>query len=104
MCSSLMSSLSLLTFGFPFPGCEWIAVPGELRGYRQAHELYGKLPWAKLFEPVIRLARDGFPLPPYLGKVLHILKQPIEGSHLWYLLLVFSLFTTNTTHSSSITY
>ncbi|XP_048875335.1 glutathione hydrolase 5 proenzyme-like isoform X2 [Brienomyrus brachyistius] len=63
-------------------GSEWIAVPGEIRGYKRAHDLYGKLPWAKLFEPVIRLAREGFPLPPYLGKVLHILKQLIEGSHL----------------------
>ncbi|XP_023664354.2 glutathione hydrolase 5 proenzyme isoform X1 [Paramormyrops kingsleyae] len=63
-------------------GSEWIAVPGEIRGYKQAHDLYGKLPWAKLFEPAIRLARHGFPLPNYLGIFLHMLKQPIEGSHL----------------------
>ncbi|XP_041742937.1 glutathione hydrolase 5 proenzyme [Coregonus clupeaformis] len=53
-------------------GSQWIGVPGELRGYEVVHRLYGKLPWAKLFEPTIRLAREGFPLPPFLGYLLNI--------------------------------
>uniref|UniRef100_A0A4W5M6P7 Gamma-glutamyltransferase 5a n=1 Tax=Hucho hucho TaxID=62062 RepID=A0A4W5M6P7_9TELE len=52
-------------------GSQWIGVPGELRGYEAVHRQYGKLPWAKLFEPTIRLAREGFPLPPYLGRLLN---------------------------------
>uniref|UniRef100_A0A673W7A1 Gamma-glutamyltransferase 5 n=1 Tax=Salmo trutta TaxID=8032 RepID=A0A673W7A1_SALTR len=52
-------------------GSQWIGVPGELRGYEVVHRQYGKLPWAKLFEPTIRLAREGFPLPPYLGRLLN---------------------------------
>ncbi|XP_034997719.2 glutathione hydrolase 5 proenzyme [Hippoglossus stenolepis] len=68
----------------PSTGSQWIGVPGELRGYEAIHKKYGKLPWAKLFEPTIRLAREGFPLPQYLGKLLNIplVKHIVENSSL----------------------
>ncbi|KAL3136319.1 hypothetical protein ABBQ38_005583 [Trebouxia sp. C0009 RCD-2024] len=44
-----------------------IAIPLELKGLWLAHQRHGSLPWADLVTPVIPLARDGFPLHPYLA-------------------------------------
>ncbi|XP_042365521.1 glutathione hydrolase 5 proenzyme [Plectropomus leopardus] len=65
-------------------GSQWIGVPGELRGYEAVHREYGKLPWAKLFEPTIKLAREGIPMPVFLGKLLKykMVKDHVENSSL----------------------
>lgn len=39
-----------------------VGVPGLLRMMELAHQRQGRLPWARLFEPVIRLAESGFPV------------------------------------------
>ncbi|KAG5281339.1 hypothetical protein AALO_G00070170 [Alosa alosa] len=59
----------------PMSGTDWIGVPGEIRGYAEAHRLYGRLPWASLFEPTIKMAREGFPLPYVLGRFLVVLDK-----------------------------
>ncbi|XP_023262219.1 glutathione hydrolase 5 proenzyme [Seriola lalandi dorsalis] len=71
-------------------GSQWIGVPGELRGYEAVHKQYGKLPWAKLFEPTIELAREGIPLPAFLGSLLKnsIVKPSVEKSSLCSLQIV----------------
>ncbi|SEL21281.1 gamma-glutamyltranspeptidase / glutathione hydrolase [Roseateles sp. YR242] len=44
-----------------------VGVPGTLRLLELAHRRYGRLPWARLFEPAIRLAADGFVVGPRLS-------------------------------------
>jgi gamma-glutamyltranspeptidase/glutathione hydrolase len=47
-----------------------IGVPGVLAALKLAHDKYGKLPWADLFQPAIALARDGFAVSPRLAGLL----------------------------------
>ena len=47
-----------------------IGVPGNIAVAKRAHDANGALPWATLFEPAIRLAREGFLLNPRLNKSL----------------------------------
>jgi gamma-glutamyltranspeptidase/glutathione hydrolase len=35
-------------------------VPSSLKGYEALHKAYGKLPWARVLQPAIELAEDGF--------------------------------------------
>ncbi|MEG3165855.1 gamma-glutamyltransferase [Sphingomonas sp. PB2P19] len=48
------------------PGGRSVGVPGALRGMAMAHRAGGKLPWARLFQPAIRLAKGGFQVTPRL--------------------------------------
>jgi gamma-glutamyltranspeptidase/glutathione hydrolase len=52
------------------PGGRSVGVPGTLRAMAVAHKRSGKLPWAKLFAPAIKLARDGFEVTPRLNTTL----------------------------------
>lgn len=51
-----------------------VAVPGVVRMLEQAHRKQGKLPWARLFEPAIRLAEGGFAVSPRLNRLLGVEK------------------------------
>ena len=47
-----------------------VGVPGNIALAAQAFERHGTLDWATLFEPAIRLARDGFEVNPRLNSML----------------------------------
>ena len=44
-----------------------VGVPGTLRLLELAHRRFGRLPWARLFEPAIALAEHGFAVSPRLS-------------------------------------
>lgn len=58
----------------PFPqaqiGGRSVGTPGVLRALEMAHRQHGRLPWATLFEPAIKLAEQGFAISPRLHSLL----------------------------------
>ncbi len=47
-----------------------VGVPGTVRLLEEAHKRWGKLPWAEVFAPAIRLAEEGFAISPRLNGLL----------------------------------
>lgn len=68
--------LFLQADGKPMPftqaqiGGRSVGTPGVLRALELAHQKHGRLPWAQLFEPAIRLAEQGFPISPRLHQLI----------------------------------
>ncbi|WP_439820079.1 gamma-glutamyltransferase [Pseudomonas sp. HLG18] len=58
----------------PFPqaqiGGRSVGTPGVMRALELAHKKHGRLPWATLFEPAIKLAEQGFAISPRLHSLL----------------------------------
>jgi gamma-glutamyltranspeptidase/glutathione hydrolase len=52
------------------PGGLSVGVPGVVAMLEMAHARYGKLPWARLFQPAIQLAENGFPVGPKLARTI----------------------------------
>ncbi|MFS8008047.1 putative glutathione gamma-glutamate hydrolase, Gamma-glutamyltransferase [Helianthus anomalus] len=50
-----------------YTGALAVGVPSEIAGLREAWLEHGRLPWKTLFQPAIRLAKDGFIVAPYLA-------------------------------------
>jgi gamma-glutamyltranspeptidase/glutathione hydrolase len=47
-----------------------VGVPGTVRLLEAAHRRWGRLPWAQVFQPAIRLAEEGFSISPRLNGLL----------------------------------
>ena len=52
-------------------GHKVVGVPGTVRGLELAHRQFGKLPWPRLVEPAVRLAKEGFTLGAPLAAALN---------------------------------
>ena len=59
-----------LPFDAALDGGLSVGTPGLLRLLEAVHREHGRLPWARLFEPAIRLAERGFPLSPRLAAAI----------------------------------
>ena len=69
-CSWMPAASPAIPIRNAIPGGLSVGIPGVVRMLALAHKKYGKLPWAKLFEPAIKLAEDGFPVGPKLARTI----------------------------------
>ncbi|TFV98604.1 gamma-glutamyltransferase [Oxalobacteraceae bacterium OM1] len=64
-----------------------VGAPGVLRMLEMAHKQYGKLPWASLFQPAIKLAEEGFAVSPRLASLLkteqYLKKDPAAAAYFY---------------------
>ncbi|MBF5006108.1 gamma-glutamyltransferase [Diaphorobacter caeni] len=62
-----------------------VGVPGAVRMLELAHKEHGKLPWARLFEPAIDLAENGFKVSARLNTLLsnekHLANDPVARAY-----------------------
>jgi gamma-glutamyltranspeptidase / glutathione hydrolase len=68
-------------------GAASVAVPGTVAGLETAHRRFGTVPWPRLLEPAIELARSGFELTrpqAYLHAILDIILRHTEDGRAIY--------------------
>ncbi len=68
-------------------GGRTVGVPGTLRMLEMAHRQHGRLPWAQLFAPAIRLAQNGFAISPRMSSLVaadkHLHKDPVAAAYFY---------------------
>jgi gamma-glutamyltranspeptidase/glutathione hydrolase len=77
-----------LAFTTAVIGGRSVGTPGALRLLELAHKEKGRLPWAALFEPAIKLAENGFALSPRLYSALAganaaLANDPVTGPYFY---------------------
>lgn len=64
-----------------------VGAPGVVRMLELAHREYGRLPWASLFAPAIKLAEEGFVVSPRLAAMLkadlYLKRDPIAAKYFY---------------------
>jgi gamma-glutamyltranspeptidase/glutathione hydrolase len=68
-----------LPFMEAVPGGLSVGIPGNIRLMARAHQRWGKLAWARLFEPAIRLADEGYRVTPLLAGRLAMMAKVDAG-------------------------
>ncbi len=64
-----------------------VGVPGVMRMLEDVHRRHGQLPWRDLFDPAIRLAEQGFPVPHRLARALaeeSVLRNDPQGRAIYF--------------------
>uniref|UniRef100_A0A1A9X253 Gamma-glutamyltransferase n=1 Tax=Glossina brevipalpis TaxID=37001 RepID=A0A1A9X253_9MUSC len=56
-----------------------VAVPGEMLGYWELHQRYGRLPWKSLFQPTIKLCREGHLISKFLAAAIKSKEKEIRA-------------------------
>jgi len=74
-----------LPFADAVVGGRSVGVPGVVAMLALAHRQHGKLPWARLFEPAVALAEQGFAVSPRLHTLLladsALKKDPVAAAY-----------------------
>ena len=86
-------ALFLDSEGKPLPfleamiGGSSVGTPGVVKMLWLAHEDHGRLEWAELFKPAIRLAEEGFAVPPKLAEAIArdpvLMKMPVAQDYFY---------------------
>lgn len=56
-----------------------VTVPGAVKGWCDLHDRFGKVAWAKLFEPAIAYAEKGFAVSPVIATEWEMVARDDEG-------------------------
>lgn len=91
--SAATPTLLLAPDGKPLPfrdavvGGRSVGVPGTVQVLEMAHRQHGRLPWARLFEPAITLATQGFDVSPRMATLLanetSLKKDPVAAAYFY---------------------